>query len=122
MNVGWAPRNCTLYGVESLRIRSLASEASIRSSVSRAASLSSENAHSYGYEMNGMLSWRRTPAHLPRRSPGASAPPPGGVRGDLGATALLGAHEPPVARERLVEPGLDQLVPVGQAARRQGPV
>src|SRR5918999_1408510 len=60
MKTGSAPRHCTLYGEESLRIMSSVRQASSSSSWRSAASRSIAKGHSYGYETNGMRSCRRT--------------------------------------------------------------
>ena len=68
MNTGRAPRHCTLYGVASLRAMSAASASLVTRSWSRAASLSIENVHSYGYETNGRRSCRSAATHPPSGS------------------------------------------------------
>src|SRR5215213_3247116 len=63
MKTARAPSHCTLYGVASFRISPSSRASSSRSSCRSAARRSRANGHSYGYDTNGIRSWRRSAAH-----------------------------------------------------------
>ena len=83
---------------------SCSSAASSRSSCSSAASFSIENVHSYGYETNGMRSWRRIAAGSWTSSP----------RGVGDAVGPLGAHDPLAVEQAGGLEGLEVAQPIGR--------
>ena len=97
MKTGSAPRHCRLYAEPSLVVKPSPSAAFRISRCSRAASRSMLNDHSYGWETNGMRSWRSTAAHGVPVAAGTRAGGASSVAQTLRAATSAGKNVLPVS-------------------------